>query len=184
MKKSMAACAILAALGVFSSTVFAEERQWDDMSKSTMTVSPTIVRSSAVSMHIEDANDITGNLGPNQLLFTIKINASADAKIAMGTPGWAGRETALRAGGVLVTSGETGSQLVGIIDEEYRDALTRDSAYFFTGTTQADSLSEILLLEGQDQYAINVVTRDKQSVDDYIRPGNYTFNLLAQAYTE
>lgn len=179
----MAACAILAALGVFSSTVFAEERQWDDMSKSTMTVSPTIVKNSALSIHIEDANDITGNLGPNQPLFTIKINASADAKIAMGAPGGT-RDTALRAGGFLMALGDTGTWLTGIISEEYRDVLTRDSAYFFTGVNQADSLSEVLLLEGQEQYAINVVTSDKRSVDDYIRPGNYTFNLLAQAYTE
>ncbi|AIR62845.1 hypothetical protein LH23_19925 [Cedecea neteri] len=183
MKKSMAACAILAALGVFSSTAFAEERQWDEMSKSTMTVSPTIVKSSDLSIHIEDANDITGNLGPNQPLFTIKINASADAKIAMGTPG-AARGTVLRAGGLLMTTGDTGAWLTGKIPEEYRDALTRDSAYFFTGVNQKDSLSEVLLLEGQDQYAINIVTDDDQTVDTYIKPGNYTFDLLAQAYTE
>lgn len=185
MKKTIAAGAILAAVGVLSLTAFAGERQWDEANISTVKVSPTVVKSSVLSMHIENANAITSNLGPNQLLFSIKINASADAKIAMGSPGVFGKSK-LRAGGLVMTQGaeNNGYSLTGIIDEEYRDALESDPAYFFTGVARLDDRAEVLLLEGQDQYTINVATTDKQSVDDYIMPGTYTFDFLAQAYTE
>ncbi|ATF92087.1 Uncharacterised protein [Cedecea neteri] len=183
-KKLLFAC--FAATGIFSASTALAAPTWIDDDVFSLDVKPAVVKTSTLSVNASNTLTSEGNIGPNQLLFTLNISATPETKIALGAINEysTNKGSSIRSTGeILSNAGPANRRIGGLIPDEYKSMLTNNSDYFPTGASMVGN-ANVILLSGEELYAINVTTSDSYSVEDYIHPGTYTFSFVAQAYTE
>lgn len=178
MKKSITAGAILAAVGVLSIQAAFAAPGWIDDSAYLIEAKPVVVKTTKLSMSTSDVLVNEGSIKPDQHLFTLNVSAGSDTQIALAAAG----TTSISQSGVVRNRGGGVNVINGILPPEYVSNLTREPQYNPDGGRPIDS-SSILLLSGEDTYNI-AITAHPTVNSEYTLPGNYTYEFVAQAYTD
>lgn len=185
MNKKIATYCLLAAGAAFTSGVFAEPKFIDEDVFS-IDVTPTVIKTSTLAMNVTNEFTSNGNIGPNQRLFTLNVSTAPGTSIAVAARDDGSQRTRIRSFGDIISAGIDGSTsaIRGYLNDEYKSKLTTNTDYF-PPNTRTDDNAAVILLKGENSYAIDVTTSPENgSNGQYDRPGEYVFSFIAQAYTE
>lgn len=190
MNKKIATYCLLAAGAAFTSGVFAEPKFIDEDVFS-IDVTPTIIKTSTLAMNVTNEFTSDGNIGPNQRLFTLNVSTTPETSVVVAAENSSNdvrSGTQLRSTGYIFSQGVNGSSvsIPGMISDEYKNKLNTEQKYFPNGAYNTAGKAAVMLLKGNDSYAIDVTTDSAYGTneDEYHRPGEYVFSFIAQAYTE
>lgn len=175
-KKLLLAC--FAAAGLFSASAALAAPTWIDDDVFSLDVKPVVVKTSTLSMSTTNPLTSEGSLKPGDRLFTINISTDATTKVALT----GANTTAIGESGVVRNTVSGSKVIFGYLPSGYTQHLTSEQEFFPVGSNRTE-INRVLLLEGEDMYNLDIsVPSDAE--EEYTFPGTYTFEFVAQAYTE
>ncbi|AIR61946.1 hypothetical protein F3J34_09455 [Klebsiella sp. Ap-873] len=106
--------------------------------------------------------------------------SSLDTNVKVSLAG--GGETLIQGDGTVYSAPrqEDGTTLIGIVENKYLGDIETDPLYLPNAANKTTGASAVLLSGGTEHY----LTINGADVSQNIMPGQYTFNFVAQAYTE
>ncbi|AIR62441.1 hypothetical protein LH23_17790 [Cedecea neteri] len=175
-KKLFFAC--FTAAGIFSASTALAAPTWINDDVFSLDVKPTVVKTSTLSMSTSNPLTSEGNVKPGDRLFTINVSADATTKVALT----GANETIIAETGAVRNTRSGPISLLGYLPSGYTQHITNEQEFFPVGSS-SDPYNRVLLLEGEDIYNLDI-TVASDAEEKYTLPGTYTFEFVAQAYTE
>ncbi len=182
MKKSIAACAFLAAMGTFSTSAFAAPL-FDGSSDTVASFTPTITPSKVLNIAVSNELKHSGTIPASTKLFTLNVSADPAANIALAA---ADTGTQIRSGGLVISEADlVKGTVMGYLSSGQEFKLDNDPSFKPDGAPTGTSQYSVLL-KGSDMYVLDVTTAaDYNNAEgSYTNPGTYVFKFIAQAYSE
>lgn len=137
--------------------------------------SQVMIRSAGVNRKLPENGDELKGMS----LFRLEIS-SLDSNVKVSLAG--GGETLIQGDGTVHSAPrqEDGTKLIGVVDDKYLGDIKTDPLYLPAAANKTTGASAVII-PGGTEYILNI---DGADVSQNVMPGQYTFNFVAQAYTE
>ncbi|WNJ77627.1 hypothetical protein RJE46_13360 [Cedecea neteri] len=155
---------------------------FDDNLRATAQAKVTVKQDSQVVIRALSVNDNLPENGDEikgKKFFQLGISA-LDTNVKVSLAG--GGETLIQGDGTVYSAPrqEDGTKLIGLVESKFRGNIETDPLYLPNTANKTTGASAVLFSGGTEHF-LNIYGAD---VAQNVMPGQYTFNFVAQAYTE
>ncbi|WNJ81951.1 hypothetical protein RJE46_12230 [Cedecea neteri] len=152
-----------------------------ELNQDEVTASAKVIVNDTSDVRLSITNNgtlIEGEVKEGEPLFIIGLNADKNTTLALT----GNANTYLHGNGNFIAyMPGAPTPLRGVISEKYRGFVSDDITFIPPGVVSLSSNNRALLLSGEDEYIIDIVSPENQPA---VSSGTYRFDLAAQAYTE
>lgn len=142
----------------------------------------TVKQGSQVMIRASEVNNTlpeNGDQLKNKLFFRLGVS-SLDANVKVSLAG--GDETLIQGDGTVYSTPrqDDGTKLIGMVEAKYLGDIETDPLFLPKAANQTTGSSAVLIPGGGESF----LSISGAGVSQNVMPGQYTFNFVAQAYTE